>query len=317
MSAHNDSAFLRMFLFILAALVAFTVIIIILANKITGTVEEARGPDPRLHAIVAERIKPVGSVNVATAAAAAPAAPQSGADVVAAACNSCHVSGVLGAPKVGDAAAWQQRLGAAGGVDGLTSSAINGKGAMPPKGGAMVSDDEIRAAVEHMLSESGVDVATAAAPAAEPVAEPAVEQTAETGPVEAVKQMADNAVDVTKSAVAAVTGMLPGAAPEAAAAEAAAAEQQAAPAAAAPQADLANGKSVYATACFVCHTTGVAGAPKLGDKAVWVPRIAKGMDVLVDHAINGLNAMPPKGGRTDLSDAAVADAVAYMIEESN
>ncbi|MCB1802482.1 MAG: cytochrome c5 family protein [Gammaproteobacteria bacterium] len=313
MSAHNDSAFLRMFLMVLGALVAFTVIILILANAITGSIEEARGPDPRLRAIVAERIQPVGSVNVASAAAE-PAAPKSGAEVVAAACNSCHGAGVLGAPKLGDTAAWEQRLNAAGGIDALTTSAINGKGAMPPKGGAMVSDDEIRAAVEHMLSESGVDVAAAAtpAPAAQAAAEPAAEPAAASGPVEAVKQMADNAVDVTKSAVAAVAGMLPGAAPEAPVAEAPAAQVQAAPAA---EADLANGKSVYASACFVCHTTGAAGAPKLGDKALWAPRIAQGMETLVHNAIAGKNAMPPKGGRMDLSDTAVADAVAYMVHE--
>jgi hypothetical protein len=58
-SAHNDSAFLRMFLIVLGALVAFTIIILIHANTITDSVEEARGPDPRLRAVIAERIKPV------------------------------------------------------------------------------------------------------------------------------------------------------------------------------------------------------------------------------------------------------------------
>ena len=171
MSAQNDAAFLRMFMMILGALVVFTVIILFAANQIMGSVEEQRGEDPRLRAAVVDRIKPVGRVNVAGApapAAAEPAAaaPKSGADVAAAACNACHLAGVLGAPKIGDAAAWSQRLGAEGGIDGLTASAIKGKGQMPPKGGAMVSDAEIRAAIEHMLSESGVD---AAAPAAAPI----------------------------------------------------------------------------------------------------------------------------------------------------
>ena len=143
MSAQNDTAFLRMFLMVLGALVVFTVVILILANAITGSVEEARGPDPRLRAVIADRIKPVGSVNVAAPAAVA-AAPQSGAEIVASACNACHVAGVLGAPKVGDKAAWEARMTAEGGVDGLTASAIKGKGGMPPKGGAMVSDAEIR-----------------------------------------------------------------------------------------------------------------------------------------------------------------------------
>ena len=294
MSAHNDSAFLRMFLMILGSLVAFTVIIFILAHLITGSVEEARGPDPRLRAIVAERIKPVGSVNVAVANAA-PAAPKSGAEIVASACNACHGAGVLGAPKIGDGAAWQQRLAAAGGIDGLTASAIAGKGGMPPKGGAMVSDVEIKAAIEHMLDKSGVDVAAAAsaAPAAAAAAEPA-------GPVEAVKQMADNAVSAAKQVAAAV---MPGAA----------APEASSTASAGP--DVAHGKSVYDAACFVCHTTGAAGAPKLGDKAAWGPRIAQGMETLVHSALNGKNAMPPKGGRMDLADGDIEAAVAYIVSQ--
>ena len=71
MSAKNDSAFLRMFTLILGALVVFTIIIFIAANQIIGSVEEARGPDPRLQAAVVERIKPVGSVNVASSAGTA------------------------------------------------------------------------------------------------------------------------------------------------------------------------------------------------------------------------------------------------------
>lgn len=284
MSAQNDAAFLRMFLLVLGALVAFTIIILIAANQITGEVEESRGEDPRLRAAIAERIKPVGSVNVA-ATAAAPAAPKSGAEIVASACNACHQTGVLEAPKIGDKDAWAQRLAAQGGVDGLTTSAITGKGAMPPKGGAMVSDAEIRAAVEHMLAESGVDANAAAAPAAA------------AGPVEAVKEMAGQAVEAAKSAVASAAAMLPAAA-------------------GGGDADLEKGKSVYGTACFVCHATGAAGAPKLGDKALWAPRIAQGMDVMVASALGGKGAMPPKGGRMDLSDADVKAAVAYMVHES-
>ena len=62
----------------------------------------------------------------------------------------CHAAGVAGAPKFGDKAAWGPRLGA--GVDGLTASAIKGKGAMPPKGGTTASDAEIKAAVEYMTA---------------------------------------------------------------------------------------------------------------------------------------------------------------------
>jgi cytochrome c5 len=298
-SAHNDTAFLRMFMMILGALVAFTVIILILANLIIGSVEEERGEDPRRRAMVLERIKPVGTVDVA-AAEAAPAAPMSGSEVVAAACNACHVAGVLEAPKIGDTAAWSQRLSAAGGIEGLTASAIKGKGGMPPKGGAMVSDAEIRAAVEDMLANSGVDAsASAAAPA------PA-------GPVAAVKEMAGDAADAAKSMAAAVMPAAAAPAPAPAPAAAPAPEEQPA----APAADLAKGKAVYDAACFVCHTTGAAGAPKLGDKALWAPRIAQGMETLQMNSLRGKGAMPPKGGRMDIPDEDVLAAVAYMVSEA-
>jgi cytochrome c5 len=279
-----------MFTLILGALVVFTVLILIAANQITGSVEEERGEDPRMRAAVVDRIKPVAQVNVAGAPAPAAAEPvaaaKSGADVAAAACNACHLAGVLGAPKIGDSAAWSQRLSAEGGIDGLTASAIKGKGQMPPKGGAMVSDAEIHAAIEHMLSESGVDAAAAgAAPAA-----------AGGGAVEAMQQMAGDAMDAAKSMAAAV---MPAAAPEAAA-----------PAAV----DLAKGKQVYDSACFACHLTGAAGAPKLGDKAAWAPRLGQGTDALLASVLNGKGAMPPKGGRMDIADGDIASAVAYMVD---
>jgi cytochrome c5 len=99
-------------------------------------------------------------------------------------------------------------------------------------------------------------------------------------------------------------------------------ESQAAPAPmmAAPQGDPAKGKQVYGSICFACHDQGVAGAPKLGDKAAWGPRIAQGMDVLVSHSITGFTGktgtMPPKGGRMDLSDADMANCVAYMVSQA-
>ena len=94
---------------------------------------------------------------------------------------------------------------------------------------------------------------------------------------------------------------------------------KAAPAAAksAAAASAGGGKQVYTTACAACHDTGVAGAPKVGDKGAWSARISQGMDVLNRHAVQGIRAMPPKGGRLDLSDAAVVAAVAYMVENSD
>ena len=70
--------------------------------------------------------------------------------------------------------------------------------------------------------------------------------------------------------------------------------------------------ALYTQACFVCHGAGVAGAPKLGDKAAWAPRIAQGLDALTASVIKGKGAMPPKGGNMATPDAAVKAAVDYM-----
>ncbi|RIK89357.1 MAG: cytochrome c5 family protein, partial [Burkholderiales bacterium] len=78
-------------------------------------------------------------------------------------------------------------------------------------------------------------------------------------------------------------------------------------------ADVAAGEKIYKGTCGVCHEAGVAGAPKHGDKAAWTPRLAQGVDVLDKHAIEGIRAMPPRGGNGKLTDAEVRDAVAYMI----
>jgi cytochrome c5 len=81
-------------------------------------------------------------------------------------------------------------------------------------------------------------------------------------------------------------------------------------------ADL-TGEQVYNQACVACHGAGVAGAPKLGDKAAWAPRIAQGMETLHAHALQGYQGkagyMPPKGGRTDLSDQSILNGVDYII----
>ena len=82
----------------------------------------------------------------------------------------------------------------------------------------------------------------------------------------------------------------------------------------APSAEtLEKGKAVYSRTCFACHATGVAGSPKLDDKAAWAPRIATGMEALYATSLNGKGAMPPKGGNTSLPDEDVKAAVDYMV----
>lgn len=75
-----------------------------------------------------------------------------------------------------------------------------------------------------------------------------------------------------------------------------------------------SGEEVFNSTCTGCHSTGAAGAPKLGDKAAWAPRIAAGK--YYEHALNGLNAMPPKGMCTACSDDEIKATVDYMIKHS-
>lgn len=74
-----------------------------------------------------------------------------------------------------------------------------------------------------------------------------------------------------------------------------------------------DGAAVYNAVCMACHASGVAGAPKAGDKVAWAPRIAAGSAALLNSALNGKNAMPPRGGGADLTDAEVKAAVEHLV----
>jgi cytochrome c5 len=109
-------------------------------------------------------IKPVGQLNFKDASA--PREPQTGEQVYKAVCASCHVSGAAGAPKFGDTGAWTARLGK--GYDGLLTSVLKGKGAMPARGGvspADVSDYELGRAVVYLANSAGGKLAEPKAPA--------------------------------------------------------------------------------------------------------------------------------------------------------
>ncbi|MDP3348301.1 MAG: c-type cytochrome [Hydrogenophaga sp.] len=199
----------------------------------------------------------------------------SGEAVYAAQCVACHAAGVAGAPKFGDAAAWAPRI--ATGYEAMLVSVLKGKGAMGAQGGGAYRDEELGRAVVHLANAAGGKFAEpeAAAPAAAPAATPAAE-----APVAAV----------------AAAPAAPAPAPAAATTVAA-----------------ASGEALYKQACAVCHVAGVAGAPKLTDKAAWAPRLALGLDGLTASVIKGKGAMPPKGGST-ASDAEIKVAVQYMLD---
>jgi cytochrome c5 len=82
-----------------------------------------------------------------------------------------------------------------------------------------------------------------------------------------------------------------------------------------------DGKAIYDHLCTSCHASGVAGAPKTGDKGAWGPRLAEGIDTLVKHAIEGYhgpdgNFMPPKGGNPALTDEQVTNAVHWLADQA-
>jgi cytochrome c5 len=221
----------------------------------------------------AQRIQRVGTVELRDANR--PLA--SGESVYTAQCVACHGAGLAGAPKLGDTAAWAPRL--ATGYDALLTSALKGKGAMGAQGGGAYRDAEIGRAVVHMANASG-------------------------GKFPEPQMPAPAAAEAAPAATPAPSAVTTAAAP---------APTTAAPApAAATTVAAGTGEALYKQACAACHVAGVAGAPKLGDKAAWAPRVATGLDALTATVIKGKGAMPPKGGST-ASDADIKAAVQYML----
>jgi len=89
-------------------------------------------------------------------------------------------------------------------------------------------------------------------------------------------------------------------------------------ASAAPAAPSAvkSGEEVVKAVCGVCHESGAAGAPKIGDKGAWGKLVPQGLETLTQHAVAGIRAMPPRGGNPDLSDFEVTRAIVYMANAS-
>jgi len=73
-------------------------------------------------------------------------------------------------------------------------------------------------------------------------------------------------------------------------------------------------ETLYNQSCIACHASGAAGAPKTGDAAAWAPRMEKGIDVVVKNAINGINAMPPKGMCMDCTEEEFKALVEFMVK---
>ena len=268
---------------IIAAFVVPIMIIVLLVSYVTGNKQTGEGSSGMSPQAVAERIAPVARIELKDANAAR--VLQTGEAVYKASCVACHGTGVGGAPRLGDATAWTARIKQ--NEELLFEHALTGfqgkAGMMPPKGGnSDLSDIEVQRAVVYMANAGGAKLK-----------EPAVKAAA--APVEAAAPAAAAPSAETMAALAAANKS--NAAPTAISSDAA-------------------GKKLYETACLACHGTGVAGAPKFGDKKLWAPRIAQGRDTLYTNAIKGYQGkagvMPPKGGSTG-SDEDVKAAVRYMV----
>ena len=176
--AKHDRHFFNVFSAVLGILIAIALVLIGVSRFLDRGPKGARDTgDPLMQASAHERIKPFGQVAVAgednallaiqqtavpVAGASAPAAaagaqPTDGKSVYESACVACHATGLAGAPRIGDMAAWAPRI--AQGAATLEKHAIEGfqgsAGVMPAKGGRTdLSDDAVRAAVEHMVAQS-------------------------------------------------------------------------------------------------------------------------------------------------------------------
>ena len=378
MSQNDDSSFFRTFVFVLGALVVFTVFIAVMANMFSPASD--RASDPLVQREQAQQIAPVGKSRVDQSSAAAPAAdvqpavtatateesaitetttaetttaetteataqtedsdaaepaaseeapvaettetgnaeattetaqvttsavastvssdiPLRVKAVVATNCAGCHQDGLYGAQRSDDAAAW--RALEAKGLETLTASVVNGKGAMLPRAETSLNDEEISQAVSYMIQQATGKSTDTAATQSDTETAQAVES-ASTG--EATGETTETtATEETQQETAETT----------ATAETATAETATAVAAAPTGEVPANVKTVVDTLCAGCHISGVANAPKYGDKAAWDERLSMGMDKLLASAIAGKGAMPARGG-SQLSDAELRLAIEYM-----
>ena len=272
----------QLILAVLYAFVAPVIVIVLLVEYVTADHRPAAGTEALRPAAVSERIRPVGMVQVKDASDVSTL--KTGEQVFTAQCSTCHMAGLVGAPKFGDATAWGPRIKT--GYDALLHSALAGKGSMGAQGGGDYTDLEIGRAVVYMANQGGAKfdepkppAAGASAPVATATAAPAAATPA--APTPAATPVAMAAAEPAKADAG---GAVP---------------------------------ALYTQLCQTCHANGVAGAPKVGDKSAWAARLAaaKDIDGLTASAIKGKGAMPPKGGST-ASDAEIKAVVTYMVNAS-
>jgi cytochrome c5 len=286
--------------FVLVILLAFAapvLVFFLLATLVTSAFHLDMESAAMTPEAVAKRLEPVGKVVVDTGGAGtagAVKAARSGEEVFKSVCSACHATGALNAPKIGDKEAWAPHIKE--GLDTLVKNAIKGINQMPPKGGnPELSDSEVARAVVYLANQSGASFK-----------EPAAEKTEKIAETKPLQQSTTDAKPTAQDKVAEAKPAREAKAPDAP-------KPAQPPSATAEDKKSADGKSVYESACAACHATGLAGAPKAGDKSEWAARIGQGQEMLYASALKGKGAMPPKGGNASLSDTEVKAAVDYVV----
>ena len=272
-----------------------------------------------------------------TQGATAQSAERSGKEIVEAVCAKCHASGERGAPKIGDQQAWLTR--AELGLGGLTQHAVTGVRKMPAHGGsAKLSDLENGRAITTMVNQSGgkwTEPASAKDLAALRTGQQVVQAQCikchqsgvngapRIGDREAwIPRLKRGLEETVRSAISGHGGMPPRGDkadltdgevrnailymynPKAAA--------RLEPWGAKEVPGALTGQQVVQAQCHKCHQDGLHGAPRIGDRDAWVPRLKQGVEQAVRSAIRGHGGMPPRGDRADLTDTEIRSAILYM-----
>lgn len=339
----QDKAFMTVFAAVIGMLMVVGLVFLIMARIISGTADRGYDRSAQMAAATSERLKPVGHAVVAGSkeakaeqakggqkSAAAPGKHMTGKQVYQHVCSACHAVGALGAPKFGDKAAWAPRYKQ--GLSTLLDHALHGYKKMPAKGGhPSLTQQNVHDAIVYMLSHSGINVpkSSEGGNGASKSSAGAASTKASSGATATASQKSST----SKTGQPAPSGSKNHTSKSNSASESTGSGAQSAnsqtggggktqnnatngftiPAGI----DMAKGKNTYEHVCIACHGTGVAGAPKFGNKSAWAPRIAKGWDTLKQHALHGFKGMPPKGGRPDLPDEQILDAMAYMTSHSS
>jgi len=321
--------------------------LILILEYATNDLRTGGSPRALTHEAVIERIQPVARIAFEAPADDGVTDLKTGEEVYNSTCATCHADGVAGAPKFGDQAAWAPFIET--GYENLLEVALHGRGAMPAKGGNTSLDDlEVERAMVYMANAAGADYA-------EPSADGDAQAAADTGEAADSTEVAaadtdaatkaaddkatdtddtqaaaqgddkadsDDATDGTKVAAADTDDSDTAAADEAADSDAAADTTEVAAAGAAGDDEFAAtdeqleiGKKLYESNCFACHATGVANAPLFGSAEAWQPYVDTGLDAMLQVAIDGTGAMPPRGASTATDDELKA-AILYMLSEN-